>query len=354
MTSKSMKLVASLLALLVCLTAGAATYGYHQATQPFKGYPGDEVFFTVRPGQASASIAGELESQGITRDRRLFVAVLWFRGETNRLQAGEYRFATPLSTVEVIDRLVEGDIHYLSVTVPEGLTCTETAELLSQNGLGDAEALRAAFARGELIASLDPEATDLEGYLFPETYQFPRNPAPEDVARAMVARFTSVFDDGRRAKAASLDMDARRIVTLASIVEKETGLAEERPLIASVFWNRLERGMPLQSDPTIIYGLKQQDRFDGNLRREDLGLESPYNTYRFPGLPPGPIASPGQAAIDAVLSPPETNYLYFVSKNDGSHHFSTTLRDHTNAVRRYQIDYFRQRRRERTGKTGSS
>ena len=145
-------------------------------------------------------------------------------------------------------------------------------------------------------------------------------------------------------------MDVREVVTLASIVEKETGQAEERPLIASVFRNRLNRRMALQSDPTIIYELKRQGRYDGNLRQDDLKLDAPYNTYRFPGLPPGPIASPGLAAIDAVLSPPETKYLYFVSKNDGSHHFSRTLREHTNAVRKYQIEYFRQKRRERQKK----
>jgi UPF0755 protein len=350
-----MKLVASLLALVLFLAgAGVAYYGYQQATQPFKGYTGSEIFFTVRPGQPSASIARALESEGITRDHRLFVAALWFKGAAGRLQAGEYRFEKPLSIVEVIDQLVAGEIHYVSVTIPEGLTCAETATHLSERGLGDAEALRGTFSRADLVASLDPEASDLEGYLFPETYQFPRNPAPEEVARALVSHFATVFDDERRALANALQMTAREVVTLASIVEKETGLAEERPLIASVFWNRLNRRMPLQSDPTIIYGLKQEGRYDGNLRRADLEWDSPYNTYRVAGLPPGPIASPGQAAIDAVLSPPETNYLYFVSKNDGSHHFSATLREHTNAVRQYQIEYFRQRRREQRKPSGPS
>jgi UPF0755 protein len=349
-----MKLVVSILVLVLCLAGlGVAYYGYQQATEPFKGYTGDEVFFTVRPGQPSASIARGLEHEGITRDHRLFVAALWFKRAAGRLQAGEYRFDRPISTLEVIDQLVAGHIHYVSVTIPEGLTCAETATHLSQKGLGDAEALRAAFSRPDLVTSLDPEASDLEGYLFPETYQFPRKPAPEDVARALVSRFRTVFDDQRRARASALKMTPREVVTLASIVEKETGLAEERPLIASVFWNRLKRRMPLQSDPTIIYGLKMEGRYDGNLRRADLEWDSPYNTYRVAGLPPGPIASPGQAAIDAVLSPPETKYLYFVSKNDGSHHFSTTLREHTNAVRRYQIEYFRQRRREQRKSSGS-
>ena len=350
-----MKRAALFLVLALCLAgAGLAFQGYQRAHEPFKGYTGDEIFFTVRPGQPSAAIARELEREGITRDHRLFVATLWFKRAAGRLQAGEYRFDEPLSTIDVIDHLVAGNIHYVSVTIPEGLTCAETAAHLAQKGMGDADALRAVFSRPDLIATLDPQASDLEGYLFPETYQFSRNPAPEEVARALVARFMNVFDDDRRAQAQALKMSTRDVVTLASIVEKETGLAEERPLIASVFWNRLKRHMPLQSDPTIIYGLKQEGRYDGNLRRADLEWESPYNTYRVAGLPPGPIASPGQAAIEAVLSPPETTFLYFVSKNDGSHHFSSTLREHTNAVREYQVEYFRRRRREQRRSSGPS
>ena len=340
-----------ILVLLVCAAAGVGVYTvYQKATEAYKGYPGDEIFFMVQPGQAGVSIARALEAEGVARDHRLFVAALWLKKATGRLQAGEYRFAKPASTMDVIDRLVDGDIYLLSVTIPEGLTVSETADHLARKGIGDADAFRGVFGRGELIASLDPEARDLEGYLFPETYRFPRQPAPEEVARALTDRFIQLFDEKRLAKAASLELDVREVVTLASIVEKETGRAEERPLIASVFWNRLKRPMALQSDPTIIYELKRQGRYDGNLRGNDLKLDSPYNTYRFPGLPPGPIASPGLAAIDAVLSPAETRYFYFVSKNDGSHHFSRTLREHSNAVRKYQIEYFRQKRRERQKK----
>ena len=337
--------------ILASVAAGVGSYAaYQKATEPYKGYPGDEIFFIVTPGQAGASIARALEDEGIARDHRLFVAALWLKKATSRLQAGQYRFTKPSSTMEVIDRLVDGDIYLLSVTIPEGLTVSETADLLGRQDIGDADAFRAVFGKSKLIAALDPEAQDLEGYLFPETYRFPRQPAPEDVARTLTARFIHLFDEERLAKATSLELDVREVVTLASIVEKETGRAEERPLIASVFWNRLKRRMALQSDPTIIYALKRQGRYDGNLRRDDLKLDSPYNTYRFPGIPPGPIASPGLAAIDAVLSPPETKYLYFVSKNDGSHHFSRTLREHNNAVRKYQIEYFRRKRRERDKK----
>jgi UPF0755 protein len=160
----------------------------------------------------------------------------------------------------------------------------------------------------------------------------------------MVSQFKDVFDEKRRARAKELGLTAREVVTLASVVEKETGVAEERPLIGSVFRNRLERGMPLQSDPTIIYALKLEGRYDGNLRRADLELDSPYNTYRVPGIPPGPIASPGEAALDAVLHPADTPYLYFVARNDGSHQFSATYAEHAAAVRRYQVEYFRRGR----------
>jgi UPF0755 protein len=248
--------------------------------------------------------------------------------------------------LEVIRRLVEGDVFYLAVTIPEGLTVLETAELLGRKGLGDSAELLEVFGRPTLIASLDPEAETLEGYLFPETYRFPRNPVPEDVASALVSRFLAVFDHTRQEQARELGLEVREVVTFASLVEKETGQAEERPLIASVFWNRLRRRMALQSDPTVIYELKRQGKFDGNLRKAHLKMNSPYNTYRNRGLPPGPIASPGRDAIDAVLNPAESTYLYFVSRNDGSHHFSKSFKEHRAAVRKYQIDYFRKRRRK--------
>jgi UPF0755 protein len=352
-----MRLVALLvtLVLLIAAALGAFVYhGYKRAHEPYKGFSEGEIFYTITPGASSGSIAEALQKMGVIEDSRLFLAVLWYRGTTQRLQAGEYRFSEPASTFEVIDRLEQGNVFYLSVTIPEGLTLAETATLLEEKGLGDAEELRKVFSSSELIASLDPEASSLEGYLFPETYQLPRQPAAEDIARALVSHFKNTFGTVRQKKAETRELSPRELVTLASIVEKETGQADERPLIASVFWNRLRLGMPLQSDPTIIYALKQQKKYDGNLRRADLEMESPFNTYLHRGLPPGPIASPGLGAIDAVLDPPETKFLYFVSKNDGSHHFSKTLREHNQAVRKYQIEYFRNKRRRRNKESGSS
>lgn len=347
-----MRVVKALLVVLLLVAALAGYVGYRayeMAHAPFRGYDDDEVFFTVDRGATGSGIGRALESAGVIEDDRLFVAALHLRGETGRLQAGEYRFAEPMSTLDVVARLVRGDIYTFAVTVPEGLTVRETAEHLAAKGISDAAALEEVFRDVSLVAHFDRDATDLEGYLFPTTYQFTRNPSPREVARMMVAQFEDVFDADKRSKGEARGLTAREVVTLASVIEKETGNAEERPLIGSVVWNRLERGMPLAMDSTIIYALKMQGRYDGNLRRVDLEMDNPYNTYRVAGAPPGPIASPGEASIDAVLEPADTRYLYFVSKNDGSHHFSTTYREHANAVRKYQVEYFRQRRRRRNG-----
>ncbi len=303
-------------------------------------------------GASGTRIAEGLENKGIVSDRRLFLAALRLRGERGTIKAGEYRFAEPLSMIQVLDRLVAGDVFTFPVTVPEGLTLMETAEHLSRLGLGDADRLRESFEQGGgAVAELDAEATNLEGYLYPTTYRFTRRVESGEVTRRMVSQFKQIFGQVRRDRARALGMTPRQVVTLASVIEKETGVPEERPLIGSVFLNRLGRGMPLQSDPTIIYALKLEGRYDGNLRKSDLDLDSPYNTYRFPGLPPGPIASPGEASIDAVLFPADTKYLYFVSKNDGTHHFSTTYAEHMDAVHKYQVEYFRRRRRN--GESGS-
>jgi UPF0755 protein len=342
-----MRLLKSLLLLLALSAVGAGIVAYRaygMAREPFRGYDEDEVFFTVERGKTGIRIGESLEERGIIRDRRLFLLALRFRADGRTVQAGEYRFAEPLSTFDVLEKLVSGDTFTFAVTLPEGLTLLETAELLAERDLAEESAIRSAFEEGILVADLDPEAFNLEGYLYPTTYRFARKVASDELARTLVGQFKRVFDEERRAEASKLGLTPRQVVTLASVIEKETGLPEERPLIASVFWNRLRIGMPLQSDPTIIYALELAGRFDGNLRRTDLELDSPYNTYRFPGLPPGPIASPGAASIRAVLEPKETSYLYFVSRNDGSHHFSSTYSEHVNAVRKYQVEYFRRRR----------
>jgi UPF0755 protein len=240
----------------------------------------------------------------------------------------------------MVDALARGDVVRNDVTIPEGRTIEESAALVAKAEL-DGDEFLAAARDPSLIADLDPDATDLEGYLFPDTYHVPLDTSP---ARALVERMVQRFRQVVTPELERIEkkgFTVREVVIIASLVELETAAVEERPRIAGVFLNRLERRMLLQTDPTVIYALKQEGRWDGNIRRRDLEMDSPYNTYRYAGLPPGPIGSPGREAILAVLDPLETRELYFVSRNDGTHHFSETLREHNRAVNRYQ----RRRRR---------
>jgi UPF0755 protein len=236
----------------------------------------------------------------------------------------------------VIQTLVRGQVLLYPMTLPEGLTRRETARHLNSAYGVDGEAFLAASSDPGPARDWDTEAADLEGYLLPETYHFPKDVTPAEVAEAMVSQFRSVFSEGWKRRAAELGLSVREVVILASLVEKETSRGEERALVSAVFHNRLRIGMKLDCDPTIVYALKQTDSYTGRLRYKDLKLDSPYNTYLYPGLPPGPIANPGRASLEAALYPEDVDYLYFVSRNDGSHQFSRTYREHLNAVNKYQ------------------
>jgi UPF0755 protein len=232
----------------------------------------------------------------------------------------------------------------INVTFPEGLSMTEMAAIFESHGLGPAASFLAAAKDPAPIRDLDPAARDLEGYLFPETYALPRRTDAARLVQVMIAEFRSAFTPELRAAAAARNLTVRQAVTLASLVEKETAKAEERPIVAAVYSNRLRIGMPLQCDPTVIYALQRAGAFTGNLRRDDLMFDSPYNTYRYPGLPPGPIASAGKASLEAVARPADADYVYFVSRNDGSHEFARTLDEHNRNVQKYQVQYFRDKR----------
>ena len=234
-------------------------------------------------------------------------------------------------------RLARGDVFTRPVTFPEGLNIEEMAAVFERTGIGPAAAFRDAASNVGLIAGFDPEAATLEGYLFPETYPLSRHAGAPELIAAMVARFEHVFDADLRAPAAAAKMSPREVVTLASLIELETAQPAERPLVAAVFRNRLRLGMPLQCDPTVVYALMQAGRWRGTIRKVDLDIKSPYNTYRVPGLPPGPIASPGRASLEAALHPADVSYLYFVSRNDGTHAFATTLAEHNRNVALYQL-----------------
>jgi UPF0755 protein len=289
----------------------------------------------IPPGTSVSGIAARLYGAGLVRHPFVVRALVLARGDASRLRAGEYLLEGEMSLQQVVDKIVRGDVIRRDVTFPEGRNLEEMAAIAETRGI-PAGAFLAAARDPAPIRDLDPAAADLEGYLFPDTYEVPPGP---DAAAVLVARMTKRFRetvDAERPRIESSAMDLREIVTLASVVELETALPAERPRIAAVFLNRLRLGMPLQTDPTVIYAMRKAGTWDGNIRREDLAIDSPYNTYRNAGLPPGPIASPGRDAIVAVLEPAPTKDLYFVSRNDGSHHFSASLREHTQAVNYYQ------------------
>jgi len=337
------KFLAFVVFVIIVAGVGAAVM-YRRITQPYRGYAGAEQFVDIPTGSGSSSIGDRLVAGGVIRDRATYRLALWLSGEGRHLKAGEYRFDRAMTPFDVIDKLARGDVYVIHLTLPEGLTIAEMARLFESHGFGPASALGEAANNAALVRDFDPAAKDLEGYLFPETYALPRKTDADKLIRMMVARFEHVFTPELRQAAASRQLSVRQAVTLASIVERETARAEERPLVAAVFVNRLKLRMPLQTDPTVIYALQRAGAYTGNLRRDDLAFDSPYNTYRYPGLPPGPIASPGRASLDAAVHPADADFLYFVSRNDGSHEFARTLDEHNRNVHKYQVEYFRERR----------
>jgi UPF0755 protein len=322
---------------------GAGAYVYRRAGMPFKGYDAPELFVDLPARSSPQAIGSRLVAAGVVRDRLAFRIALWNTGAARRLKAGEYRFDQPMTPQAVIEKIARGDVYLVSVTFPEGLTTRDMAAIFEGRGLGRAADFIAAARDASHVRDLDPEAPTLEGYLFPETYRLPRRATANALVAMMVKRFRQVFAP-LESDALAHGLNARRAVTLASLVEKETAKPEERPLVAAVYANRLKLGMGLQCDPTVIYALQQAGRYTGNLTRADLSFDSPYNTYRHAGLPPGPIASPGRTSLEAAAHPAEVDYLYFVSRNDGSHVFARDLATHNRNVQRYQVQYFREKR----------
>ena len=346
-----MKRILLLLVLLLVVAGGAALWWLFKGVNtPYKSFTATEQFVEIPPGTGNNAIAARLVDAGVVRDRYTFRATIALTGERRKLKAGEYRFDRAMTPAEVIDKIARGDVYVIPITFPEGLTIAEMSKLFEAHGFGTAASFVEAARDAKVIHDLDPAATDLEGYLFPDTYQLPRRTDAAKLVRQMVAEFRRAFTPEMRATAAAHHDMVRTIVTIASIVEKETAKPEERPLVSAVYRNRLRLGMLLQCDPTVIYALEKRGRYDGNIHKPDLQIDSPYNTYRFPGLPPGPIASPGRAALAAAVNPADADFLYFVSRNDGSHEFAKTLADHNRNVQKFQIEYFRDKRRQETAK----
>ena len=326
---------APLLAGLVLLASALAAVWRYEVSSTRIEAGGPPVKLVVAPGASAEAIGRQLHGLGLVRHPLVFRLLARQREVSGQLKAGEYALSGPLSVQGILDALARGDVVRRDLTVPEGRNLDEIAALVVAEGL-DLTAFLEAARDASPVRDLDPVATSLEGYLFPDTYDLPQSPeAPRVLVRRMLVRFRAVIDP-QLERIRERGLTVRQVVTLASIVELETAHAGERPRIAAVFWNRLDRGMPLQTDPSIIYALKQAGQWDGNIRKRDLDIDSPYNTYRRRGLPPGPLGSPGREAILAVLEPAVTRELYFVSRNDGTHEFSETLAAHNRAVDRYQ------------------
>jgi UPF0755 protein len=330
------RLLLALITLVVIVAAAGAVWLLLGSEQPYKGYDGPEQFVEIPPGSGPASIGRRLTDAGVVRDQLSFRVTLWRSGQARRLQAGDYRFEGPMSAREVIDKIARGDVFLRPITFPEGLTIRQMSAIYEREGMGPAADFARAAGNVALVRDLDATARDLEGYLFPSTYSLPRKSSADQLIAQMVTAFRDVLTAELVERATARGLSVRELLTLASLVEKETAKPEERPLVAAVYSNRLKIGMRMQCDPTVIYGLERAGRYTGNLTREDLGFDSPYNTYRYAGLPPGPIASSGRASLEAAADPADVPYLYFVSRNDGSHVFSSTLDEHNRYVFEFQ------------------
>lgn len=287
----------------------------------------------VEQGEPFSAVVRKLREHRVIANEKLFSLWARFTGVERKIHWGLYRFEAPLSPQEILDRMVLGKGIFQVVTIPEGLTVNEIGDLLAQMQIADKEKFLAEVENPEVLALLGLQGKGLEGYLFPSTYYFTPSTPERDIVLAMAEQFRKVSQPLLERNGEALPLTSHEIITLASIIEKETGVEAERPLVSAVFHNRLKLHMPLQSDPTVIYGLKD---FNGNLTRKNLHDPSPYNTYRIAALPPGPICNPSVSSIKAALHPAEVPFLYFVSKNDGTHIFSEKLEDHNRAVKTYQ------------------
>ncbi len=329
----------------LALPAGLATLAvvallmwfFVQIHQPYQGYPEPSRIVLIERGWTLPRIAEALHSQGIIQSSSIFRWYVWLAFEPSSLKAGEYQFEGPHNLPAVLEKLLLGQVHHYRITIPEGLILEEVAERLTENGFGEENQFLEAMKEIDRIRDWDPAAEiNLEGYLFPDTYFFPRGVKEGAIVRSMIESFRQTWTPEHSRRARELQLSIREVVTLASLIEKETALDQERPLVSAVFHNRLQQNLKLACDPTVIYAVKQVKEFDGIIHQSDLDLDSPYNTYLYPGLPPGPIANPGLESIEAALYPAQVDYLYFVSTNDGSHYFSNNYRDHNRAVQQYQ------------------
>jgi UPF0755 protein len=330
-----------ILLVLILIPVGQMAWSTWSLQRPYKGYEGPERLVTVAPGSGAAQVLDKLEREGVIPNAKLARIYLTIQGNP-KLQAGQYLFRGPLTTPQALSKVIHGQTVSRTATIIEGLTLEEIADQLSHAGFGRREVFLDLMRSPKLIADFDPDAPDLEGYLFPETYNFASGTSEKEIVETLVKTFRRRFERDVRPRMAP-GKTVRQVVTLASIVEKEARAPGDRPLIAAVYRNRLDRRIGLAADPTVIYALKRVGRWTGNIHKEDLRMDSPYNTYRYAGLPPGPICSPGLASVAAAAAPAAVPYLYFVSRNDGTHVFAQTLAEHNRNVEIWQRKYWRDR-----------
>jgi UPF0755 protein len=322
----------------LALLAGLAAGGWLAWATFMPVIPSTQTFVLLRPGFGTRRIARDLKAAGVIRSESAFVFWHYFHHERS-LKAGEYLFEKTADVREVHSRLMRGDIYVHTVTIPEGFNMFDIAQAIQDAGLGRSEDfLKVAQTDTALVADLAPDAKSLEGFLFPSTYEFTRTQSMHDMAAAMVKQFRQV------AQQIGLNTDLQQSVTMASIIEKETAAPEERPMVASVYYNRLGKNIALQADPCVIYGELLDGTYTGALHHQDLQVDSPYNTYRHPGLPPGPIASPGKSSLEAALHPASSDYFYFVSNGNGHHRFAHSLEEHNRNVAKYRKAVYHQAR----------
>ena len=325
-----------LLALLLIAAIGAgAGWLDSQISRPYRGHRPEKVFVDIPHGSSRWQIAGILREDDVIRNRLAFTLFSYWHFR-RPIQAGEYYFDQPVTTREVFWKMARGHVYVRTILVPEGWTSFEIAEEIQEQGICDREQFLAATHETSLISNIAPQAHSLEGFLFPSTYEFTRHNSCEEVAKRMVENFKAVWDSIKPADLQTLPggLTPLQIVTLASLVERETPDREERPLVAGVFYNRLRKRVPLQCDPTVQYALALEGQLVKDVKPKDLKVDSPYNTYTHTGLPPGPIANPGEASLRAALAPEVTDYLYFVANDKGGHFFAKTLAEHDRNVKR--------------------
>ncbi|MCP4713959.1 MAG: endolytic transglycosylase MltG [Deltaproteobacteria bacterium] len=330
------KVIITLLVLCIGVIVLSLARFYYYCTIPNPGavLP---VELEIPPGVSLKQAAGILKQHALLEDPFTFTLLARLKDAAHSIKSGEYRFERPTAPIDILEKLRRGEVLTYSMTITEGSTVFDIARVVEAAGFGTAKEVLQRSSDPSFIRALGMDTVSLEGYLFPDTYRFSKGTGTETVLKTMHARFRQMYDDHVKDRLLTSDFTRQELLTLASLVEKETGRQSEKPIVAAVFLNRLKKRMRLECDPTVVYGLLREDpEFRGRLRKKHLQRRTPYNTYRVSGLPPGPICNPGLESIKAVLEPAEVQYLYFVSMNNGTHKFSRTYREHNRAVYRYQ------------------